>query len=45
MQAALAGAGTSAVLALTDDKGKRILVQAGKISYVEIGAADRPGIA
>jgi NAD+ synthase (glutamine-hydrolysing) len=39
-QAALAGAGTSAVLALTDDKGKRILVQAGKISYVEIGAAD-----
>jgi hypothetical protein len=40
VQAALAGAGTSAVLALTDDKGKRILVQAGKISYVEIGAAD-----
>ena len=40
VQAALAGAGTSAVLALADDKGKRILVQAGKISYVEIGAAD-----
>jgi hypothetical protein len=40
VQAALAGAGTSAVLALTDDKGKRILVQAPKISYVEIGAAD-----
>jgi len=30
----------SAVLALTDDKGKRILVQASKISYLEIGAAD-----
>ena len=42
VQAALAGAGTSAVLALTDDKGKRILVQAPKISYVEIGAPRGP---
>ena len=33
-------AGASSVLALTDDKGKRILVQASKISYLEIGAAD-----
>jgi len=32
--------GGSEVLALTDDKGKRILVQAAKISYLEIGAAD-----
>ena len=43
VKAALAEAGTpggSAVLALTDDKGKRILVQASKISYLEIGAAD-----
>lgn len=31
----------SAVLALTDDKGRRFLVQTAKISYVEIGAADR----
>lgn len=39
---AVAGAGSSGagLLALTDDKGKRILVQAGKINYVEIGAAD-----
>jgi len=43
VKAALAEAATpggSAVLALTDDKGKRILVQASKISYLEIGAAD-----
>lgn len=40
--AAVAGAGSSGagLLALTDDKGKRILVQAAKINYVEIGAAD-----
>ena len=39
---ALAGTGSSGagLLALTDDKGKRILVQAAKISYIEIGAAD-----
>lgn len=30
----------SAVLSLTDDKGRRFLVQTSKISYVEIGAAD-----
>ncbi|OBF33805.1 ATP-binding protein [Mycobacterium sp. ACS1612] len=28
------------VLALTDEKGRRFLVQAKKIAYVEIGAAD-----
>lgn len=28
------------VLALTDDKGQRFLVQTSKISYVQIGAAD-----
>ena len=28
------------VLALTDDKGRRFLVQAARIAYVEIGAAD-----
>jgi hypothetical protein len=32
--------GDSGVLALTDDKGKRFLVQAARIAYVEIGAAD-----
>ncbi len=30
----------SGVLALTDEKGRRFLVQAAKITYVEIGAAD-----
>ncbi|MGH3677078.1 MAG: DUF3107 domain-containing protein [Mycobacterium sp.] len=28
------------VLALTDEKGRRFLVQSAKIAYVEIGAAD-----
>ncbi|MCV7280055.1 DUF3107 domain-containing protein [Mycolicibacterium flavescens] len=28
------------VLALTDEKGRRFLVQTSKIAYVEIGAAD-----
>ena len=28
------------VLSLTDDKGRRFLVQSAKIAYVEIGAAD-----
>jgi hypothetical protein len=28
------------VLALTDDKGRRFLVQTARIAYVEIGAAD-----
>ena len=32
--------GSSEVLSLTDDKGRLFLVQTGKISYVEIGAAD-----
>lgn len=32
--------GDGGVLALTDDKGKRFLVQTGRIAYVEIGAAD-----
>ncbi|WP_280825277.1 DUF3107 domain-containing protein [Mycobacterium sp. OTB74] len=30
----------AAVLALTDEKGRRFLVQTAKIAYVEIGAAD-----
>lgn len=30
----------SGLLALTDDKGRRFLVQATRIAYVEIGAAD-----
>ncbi len=30
----------SSVLGLTDEKGRRFLVQAAKIAYVEIGAAD-----
>ncbi len=32
--------GGSEVLSLTDDKGRRFLIQTAKISYVEIGAAD-----
>jgi hypothetical protein len=31
---------TSGVLSITDEKGRRFLVQATKIAYVEIGAAD-----
>ncbi len=30
----------SGVLALTDEKGRRFLVQTAKIAYIEIGAAD-----
>jgi hypothetical protein len=30
----------SGVLALTDEKGRRFLVQSTRIAYVEIGAAD-----
>ncbi|HET7667359.1 MAG TPA: DUF3107 domain-containing protein [Mycobacterium sp.] len=30
----------SGILSLTDEKGRRFLVQAAKIAYVEIGAAD-----
>ena len=37
--AALAADGP-AVLALTDEKGRRFLVQNSRIAYVEIGAAD-----
>jgi Protein of unknown function (DUF3107) len=33
------GAGSN-VLSLTDDKGRRFLVHAAKIAYVEIGVAD-----
>lgn len=32
--------GEPGVLALTDDKGRRFLVQSTRIAYVEIGAAD-----
>ena len=32
------------VLALTDDKGRKFLVQASKIAYVEIGAAAGPRV-
>jgi Protein of unknown function (DUF3107) len=30
----------SNVLSLTDDKGRRFVIQAAKIAYVEIGVAD-----
>lgn len=39
VRAALAGAG-SELLSLTDDKGRRFLLQTAKITYIEIGAAD-----
>jgi hypothetical protein len=32
--------GNSNLLSLTDDKGRRFLVNTAKIAYVEIGAAD-----
>lgn len=34
------GPKSSAVLALSDEKGRRFLVQTAKIAYVEIGVAD-----
>lgn len=37
--AALSGEG-AAVLSLSDDKGRRFLVQTARVAYVEIGAAD-----
>ena len=39
VKAALGNGGE--LLSLTDDKGRRILVQASKITYIEIGAADK----
>lgn len=39
VKAALAK-GASEVLSLADDKGRRFLVQTGRIAYIEIGAAD-----
>ncbi len=32
--------GNSGLLTLTDDKGRRFLIHAAKIAYVEIGVAD-----
>ncbi len=40
VKAALAGTGGSDVLSLTDDKGRRFLVQSARVAYIEIGAAD-----
>jgi hypothetical protein len=34
------GLSADSVLGLTDEKGRRFLVQAKRIAYVEIGAAD-----
>lgn len=34
------GDDASGVLALVDDKGRKFLIQASKIAYVEIGQAD-----
>lgn len=34
------GPGNAGLLSLTDEKGRRYLVQAAKIAYVEIGIAD-----
>jgi hypothetical protein len=34
------GAESAGLLSLTDEKGRRYLVQAAKIAYVEIGVAD-----
>ena len=39
VKAALAK-GATEVLSLTDDKGRRFLVQTSRIAYIEIGAAD-----
>jgi hypothetical protein len=34
------GGDASGVLALVDDKGRKFLIQAAKVAYVEIGQAD-----
>ncbi|WP_345342193.1 DUF3107 domain-containing protein [Rhodococcus olei] len=34
------GGDASGVLALTDDKGRKFLIQASKVAYVEIGQPD-----
>ena len=39
-QVAEALSNDTGLLALTDEKGRRFLVQTSKITYVEIGAAD-----
>ncbi len=39
VRAALAG-DASEVLSLSDEKGRRFLVQTSRIAYIEIGAAD-----
>ena len=39
VKAALAK-GATEVLSLSDDKGRRFLVQTSRIAYIEIGAAD-----
>ncbi|RJO79925.1 DUF3107 domain-containing protein [Nocardia panacis] len=41
------GGGAGAILSLADEKGRKYLIQAGKVSYVEIGAltAGRVGFA
>lgn len=38
------GGGNGGVLSLTDEKGRKFLVQATKIAYVEIGAAAGPRV-
>ncbi|MET9485538.1 MULTISPECIES: DUF3107 domain-containing protein [unclassified Nocardia] len=41
VEALVSGAlqGESGVVALTDEKGRKFLIQANKVAYVEIGAA------
>jgi hypothetical protein len=34
------GGDSAGVLALTDDKGRKFLIQAAKVAYVEIGPSD-----
>ena len=38
--AAAFGGDSPGVLALTDDKGRKFLIQASKVAYVEIGPSD-----
>ncbi|WP_167536368.1 DUF3107 domain-containing protein [Streptomyces ficellus] len=37
-------AGTSQLLSLTDDKGRKVLVPADRIAYVEIGEPAKPRV-
>lgn len=44
IEAAVSAAAAGGMLRLDDEKGSRVLVPAGNLAYVEIGAARRGGV-